>query len=241
MKIFCATVGLLGFLVAGSANADVVYDTLTGQTETNRLLLYVQKNHAPMGDAFSLNYAETIQSVTVQLIDPVASTNITDTGSVLVYLVPSISNEPLSTGVTLTNKIFLGSIADSSLLGGSVINNETLSTNVSVAAGNYWIVLTSGSDPNNFYQTVNPVPTTAGWAEFAANTAVGAIGLPTSNFAEVTNPTNTGFLNDVGGYVFVAQVQAPEPASLVMLGSGLMGLGLSRRRLKNHADLSTGV
>ncbi len=251
MKVYGIVIGLAAILAAGSANASVVYDTISGLTETNQLKLLTMKNHAPLGDAFSAAVAETITSVTVQLNDPNATstTFVNDTGSVLVYLVPDVGGLPSHSGTTLLGANFLGSILDSSLLGGGVANNMTLSTNLSIAAGNYWLMLTSGSDPNNFQGTQNLVASTAAWTNIATASAAGAPGLLSSGFvtAGVSGDGSTivGGVDSTPGapnnQVFLAQIltsaptvggakDIPEPASLALLGAGLIGLGAGRGR-----------
>jgi hypothetical protein len=244
MKIFGIAIGIAALIAAGSAKAAVVYDTIDGLTADNHLKLLVQQNHAPLADAFTAALAETISSVTVQLTDSSAtsSTHVTDTGSVLVYLVPASGGLPSASGLTLTGADFLGSISDTALIGGGVVNNEKLATNASIAAGNYWLVLTSGSDPNNFNGTVNPTATTAQWATILTSTAAGSPGLPTSGFVSASaNSTDTAFVGGIitssnpsnpNGEVFMAEVATPEPASLALLGVGVIGLGIGRRRAK---------
>jgi len=57
MKALYVAVGLAGFLMAGSANATVVYDTITGQTENccvrDALATGAVANRGPLGDAYT--------------------------------------------------------------------------------------------------------------------------------------------------------------------------------------------
>ncbi len=246
MRAFYALAGLAGLVVAGSANASpgVVFDTITGQTSTGSLRILTIQNHAPMGEVFSAPSTENISSVTVQLLDGGPSGPISDLGSVLMYLVPDSSGVPAHSGTTLGGPpVFLGSILDSSLLGGDVINNIAVNTNTKVTAGTYWIELTSGSDPNNFHGTVNPIPTSAAWSEETSAAAIlaNAPGLVTSSggfYQSYTSPNNTDIVGgtlDTDVFMMQIKTQIPEPTSLVLLGSGLIGLGLNRRRRSKKA------
>ena len=232
MKIIGIAVGLTVVLVAGSANAGtLVYDTMTGQTVVNGYKPIVANNRGPLGDSFVVSGTEWVQSITLMVKD-----NTNDAGSVLVYLVPNNPSSgnptlPSSTGTTLTNATHIGTILDSSLGGTNVYTAVSLFPSLTLAPGTYWIEMVDGNSPVN--GSGNPVPTTLQWG---FNADFGGLGVPSvGNYSSYANSTNTGLtgpaLNNTGGNaVFEMQIATPEPASLALLGVGMAGLGLVRRR-----------
>ncbi len=223
MKLLSITAGLAALFAASSANAFVLYDTITGQTTIAGTRPIATALRGPLGDSFIASGAETITSVTLGLKD-IGS----DTGSLLVYLVPNAAagapTTPSSAGTTLTNAHLLGTILDSSLP--TVFSPVTLSTYITVPAGTYWIDLVDGNSAAN--GNGNPVQTNAQWA---FDSDVTGLGVPSSGNTFITaNSTNTG-LAGAATQVYELQIQStPEPASLAMLGAGLVGLGFGRRR-----------
>jgi hypothetical protein len=212
----------------------MAYDTITGQTAVAGYKPISAPNRGPLGDSFLVSSSEWVQSVTLGLKDSTV-----DTGSVLVYLVPNnpTSGAPtlpsVSSGTTLSGGQLLGTILDSSMT--TTFSDVTLAAGLTLSPGTYWIELVDGNSAAN--GNGNPVPTAAQWAY---NLDLGGVGVPSSgNASSYANANNNGLtgpaLSNSPGFVgdpvvFELQVQTPEPASMAILGVGLIGLGFSRRR-----------
>ena len=237
MKISGLAVGLAALLLAGSAQAAVIFDNITGVTMGGTTNLRLGNNGTPFGDSFSVAGPALITSISLVLAD---STN-TDGGFISVYLVSDASGIPSSTGRVLNGKTPLGVITDSSLptavvVSGGVVTPgaiQTLTTNLSVAAGRYWIELVNSGDTDN---GSNGSVSNAVWSGVNNGAGVGTTG-EFYSFTNNTNVTITSASDTTGPFQMIVTATLPEPASMAILGAGLAGLSLVRRRQRGKTSL----
>jgi PEP-CTERM motif len=251
MKCFGVTFGLMALLSVSSAYATpvTIYDTITGgqspSDSRSFSLAPIGNPSGPLGDSFTVSGPTQLAFVTARLFD---ATNISDGGSVLVYLVPMdpLRLAPWTNGTnssnTLTGKVLLGTILDSSMptaLTGAcsalTACNSKIATNYEIGtAGTYWIELVSSAMTNN---GGSGATSNANWEYTSHNSpTTGGIGTAGQyqSWQNVFGGLAAGNLVSTTG-AFELTVQTPEPASLALLGIGLLGLGFSHRRTRSSS------
>lgn len=256
-------IGLLTALAATPAIASppvVLYDTLHPSVTANSTFIgnpntppTSNNRGGPIAFEFDVTSATTLGAMQLQL-----NTLAGDTGSTVdVYLVPNSSGSPQNNGASgntfaFTGTTLLGSIADSllPLAPNSKNQGSTFTLNLAsllpLSAGEYWIGLT---DTNG---------AAGGEAGFVFDNTSYTSGIGTSGQSDffqaaVTSPlcTTNNVICGIGGvpvtYTLAAgqnvyeaalySTNIPEPASLAVLGAGLAGIGMIRRRRASRPSI----
>jgi hypothetical protein len=241
MNIRILALSAMAVLAASAANATVVFDTVTGVGAGSGSNGPASDSTTIIGQSFTSAPATQFH-ISLSL----SASNPSDGGSVLVYLVPDTgaNSGPLGCGTPTTGVCGLptidtgppgytftsfagsekiGTILDSSLTTSPTLVSLFAKPSITTANQEYWVVLdfTAGASSGWWFETTSAGVGTGG--QGFLNNSLGTTSLePLSN----------------AGPPFAAYqmiVTAPEPATLTVLGAGLVGLGYIRRRKAKRA------
>jgi hypothetical protein len=229
----------LAFLTANSAKATTYFDTIGASDALNGSADGAGEGSSLVAQSFSVPGTPNL-SVTLALsADPVAN----DTGSFMVYLVPDdqsgggvgMAGNPLTVNSLIaatgfaSSSVLLGTVSDSSisdnvlsptLLTFLIPSSDLLALNAANGGNTdqeYWIGLATGTS------------STIEWSETGDTTGIGLTNQ--EYFDNQSNSFGETYLIDGSPELTITSAaDAPEPATLAILGAGLAGIGYVRRR-----------
>ncbi len=202
---------VLGVLASPAAHAySTIFDTI-GAVGTNSFGIDQNNAQGPVGQSFTTG-ALDLGLVGVHLF--LSADNPGDGGSIVVSLYSDAGGTP---GSMLIN---LGTLADSAITSTGIYSfGNTLATGLDytlTAGTTYWVM---ASDDLS-----GPSGDSAQWYTASNTSGLGAAGSFT------TNADYTGIVDATTNQPMAMSVDAPEPATLAVLGVGLAGIGWARRR-----------
>jgi len=232
MKFRFLTIAALSLLASQGARADIIFNSNVTQPPAGADGLY--DGGAALAISFTTSAVPNLATLVLSAANP------GDGGSAMIYLVadngagagPGQAGDPTytSTGATFngfTNDVLIGTLADSSL------STTPKSYNFSITPSE-WSTVSALTAHNEYWIGLSDAGSSVEWSyDDATSDGIGYAGQSSFAFVEQYSPPGTSYpiLPLVDGFgPYQLTIQAPEPISLSIMGVGLIGLGVARRR-----------